>query len=71
MTLKQSQGHQTYNDNSDPKQGYKHAKFAKSCFNGAKEKVNIKLFSNEEICQSSPLNMCGEKKSDKFIINLT
>ena len=34
MTLKQSQGHQTYNENADPKQGYKHAKFERSCLNG-------------------------------------
>ena len=27
VTLKQSQGHQTYNDNVDPKQGFNHAKF--------------------------------------------
>ena len=27
VTLKQSQGHQTYNDNVDSKQGYNHAKF--------------------------------------------
>ena len=30
MTLKQSQGHQTCNDNFDPEQGYNHAKFVKS-----------------------------------------
>ena len=27
VTLKQSQGHQTYNVNVDSKQGYNHAKF--------------------------------------------
>ena len=26
VTLKQNQGHQTYNDNGDPMQGYNHAK---------------------------------------------
>ena len=34
VTLKQSQGHQTYNDNVHPKQGYNHAKLEKSCFRG-------------------------------------
>ena len=33
VTLKQSQGHQTYSDNVDPKQDYNHAKFKRSCFN--------------------------------------
>ena len=33
VTLKQSKGHQTYNDNVDPKQGYNRAKFERSCFN--------------------------------------
>ena len=49
MTLKQSQGHQAY-DNVDPKQGYNHAEFEGFCFDGVREKVNIKVFSNEEIC---------------------
>ena len=31
-------GNQTYTDNADPKQGYNHAKFERSCFNGAWEK---------------------------------
>ena len=44
VTLKQSQGHQSYNDNVDPKQGYHHAKFERSCFNGFCEKVNVKVF---------------------------
>ena len=30
VTLKQSHGHQTYNDNVDPKQGYNRAKFERS-----------------------------------------
>ena len=29
VTLKQSQGHQTLNDNVEPKEGYNHAKFEK------------------------------------------
>ena len=65
VTLKQSQGPQTKNDNIDPKQGYTHAKFERSCFNGVQEKSNVKgffFFPNEEVCQSSPLNMYGTKK---------
>ena len=38
VTLKQSQGHQTYIDNVDSKQGYNHAKFERSCINGVREK---------------------------------
>ena len=30
--FKQSQGHQTYNENVDPKQGYNHAKFERYTF---------------------------------------
>ena len=44
-TLKQSQGHQIYNDNEDPKQGYDHAIFEWSCFNGVREKGTVKVFS--------------------------
>ena len=43
VTLKQSQGHQTYNDNVHPKQGYNHAKLEKSCFRGVWEKAHIKV----------------------------
>ena len=60
VTLKQSQGHQTLNDNVDPKQGYNHAKFERSCFiNIVREKAKIQ---EEEICQLSPLNMCDNQK---------
>ena len=45
MTLKLSQGYQTYNDNVDPKQGYNHAKLERFCFSGAQEKANVKVFS--------------------------
>ena len=34
VTLKQGQDHKTYNDNVDSKQGYNHAQFESSCFNG-------------------------------------
>ena len=38
VVLKQSQGHQTWNDNVDPKRGYNHAKFERSGFNGVGKK---------------------------------
>ena len=44
VTLKQGQGHQTLNDNADPKQYYKHATFERSCFNSGREKANINFF---------------------------
>ena len=44
VTLKQSEGHQPYNDNVDPKQGYNHEKCERSCFNGVQEKTNVKVF---------------------------
>ena len=44
VTLKQGQGHETYNDNVDPKQGYSHAKFERSCFNGVQERKRKKVF---------------------------
>ena len=43
VTLKQGHGHQTLNDNVDPKQGYKYAKFKRSCFNGVREKANVNV----------------------------
>ena len=45
MTLRQSQGHKTYNENVDPEQGYNYAKFERSRFNSVREKANIKVFS--------------------------
>ena len=44
MTLKQSQGHQLYNENVDPEQGYNHAKFEWSRYNSVREKGNVKVF---------------------------
>ena len=44
VTLKQGQGHETYNDNVDPKQGYSHTKLVTSCFDGVWEKANVKGF---------------------------
>ena len=61
VTLKQSQRHQMYNDYVDPKQGYNHAKFERSCLKMS-EKKPLFFFSNEDICHLSPLNMCKNKK---------
>ena len=44
VTLTRGQGHQIYNDSVDPKQGYNHEKFERSCLNGVREKVNVKGF---------------------------
>ena len=41
VTLKQSEGHQTQNDNTNPKQGYNQAKFERSCFNTVREKATL------------------------------
>ena len=41
VTLEQSQGHQTYRNNADPKQSHNHAKFERSCFSGVREKANV------------------------------
>ena len=63
VTLIQSQGHQTYNNNIDPMYGYyNHAKFERSCFNSVHEKANVEFFFNKKICQLSPLNMCETQK---------
>ena len=75
MTVKQSQGHQNYNENVDPKQG-NILIIMKSLKDLAlmvsKKKLMLKFFSNEEICQLSPLNMCErEKKSGIFMIYFT
>ena len=59
VTLKQGQSHDAYTDNVDPEQGYYNAMFERSCCNGVQEKANIIFFfSNEAICQSSPVSVC-------------
>ena len=44
MTLKQGQGHQTWYELVDPKQGYNNAKFEKPRLNSVCEKVSDKVF---------------------------
>ena len=44
VTLKQSQGHQIYNDNVDPNQGYNLAKFERPSFDVVREKANVNFF---------------------------
>ena len=63
VTLKQSQGDQTKNDNVDPKQSYKHANFERSCFNDVWEKAKVKsfLFQTGKYGSSLPWT-CAQKK---------
>ena len=44
MTVKQSQGQQTYHENVDPDQGYNHAKFERSHLNSVQEKDKVTVF---------------------------
>ena len=80
VTLKQSQGHQTYTDNVGPKEGYNHARFERSGLNGiwetpTKEIIvsylcpNVQVLSNEKTCQLSLLNI-REKKKKLYIHDL-
>ena len=73
VTLKQSQGHQTYTDNVGPKEGYNHARFERSGLNGiwetpTKEIIvsylcpNVQVLSNEKTCQLSLLNIREKEK---------
>ena len=55
--------------NVDPQQGYNHAKFERSCYDGVREKANVNggllfFFSNEEMCHLCPLNVCKNKKKN-------
>ena len=50
VTLRQSQGHQTLNDNVDLKQAYNHAKFEKSCFHGVLRKAKQKCWVFFFVC---------------------
>ena len=43
VTLKQSQGHQDYNANAEPKQGYDHTPYERSCFYGVREKAKVNV----------------------------
>ena len=52
MTLKQSQGHQTYNDTLDPEQGYSHAKFERSRVNMSQKKVTLKFLFSKRVNMS-------------------
>ena len=75
MILKQSQGHETQNENVDHEQGHNHAKFERchSNSNNVQEKGNIKvflfvclfgvfLFFSENIPVISPEHMQKSKK---------
>ena len=62
VTLKHSQGHQTWYELVDPKQGYKKAKLKKPRLNNVHERDNEKLLSNQKTDQLFPLNMCTSTK---------
>ena len=52
VTMKHSQGHETYNDNVDLKQGCNQAKFERVYFNSlmvSEKKPTLNFFSNKEI----------------------
>ena len=50
--------------NVDPKQGYNHAKFETSCFNGVQKKANVNVFfkSGNNTCQLPPFNTYDHHK---------
>ena len=58
VTLKQSQGHQTWFELVDPEQGYDNAKFKKKPhLTVSVKKPTIKVLSNQETCKLPSLNM--------------
>ena len=71
VTLKQSQDQKIYNDNVDSMQGYNHTKFERSWFNGVREKANVKVFSNEKICDLSSFTCVQIKNSGVCLIYST
>ena len=62
MTLKPSQGHQTYNDNVDPKQGYNYSRFEKSLMVSEKKPMSKVFFFQIRKCQLSLLNICENQQ---------
>ena len=77
VIFKQSQGHETWNDNVDPKQGYNQAKFERSRDNGVREKGNVKgvlfvcFFFKCENMSIISLNMCKNQNSGIFMMYVT
>ena len=64
VTLKQGQGHQTWYELVDPKQGCNNGKFEKPHLklNSVQEKANDKVFVKSETCQLSLLNIFESQK---------
>ena len=54
LCCEDSQGHQTWYESLDLKQGYNHAKFERH----PKTASTKKFLSNQKTCQLPPLNMC-------------
>ena len=59
VILKQSQGHQTYDKNVDPEQGYNHTQFERPRFNGVREKGNVKVVVQVVVF----IQTCAKKKN--------
>ena len=53
VTLKQGQGHPTWYELLDLKQGHNHAKFVKPCLNHVHKKATITVFVKQETRQLS------------------
>ena len=72
MTFKQSQGHQTYNDSVDSKQGYDQAKIERYCVNGVREKANVKVvFKQRNMSIISVEHTRAPKINGTFMIYFT
>ena len=70
VTLKQSQDHQIYNNNVDPKQGHNHAKFERSCFNGIRGKANVSFVLMRKCVNYLPCPNVKIKHSGIYIHDL-
>ena len=58
VTMLQGQGHQTWHEQVQLKQGYSHSKFEKPCLNSIWKKANIKVFVRSLI---RGLTECGRR----------
>ena len=70
MTLIQSQGHQTYNENVDPKQGYNHVKVQDLALTVSKKRQRflVVVFLTRKYLNPLPLTCANIKNSDIFMI---
>ena len=68
-TLKWGQGHQTWYEFLDPKQGYNHAKFERSPLNRVHKNANIKAFLKSE--NMSNISLAYVQRSNKVVYSLS